>query len=172
MIRKLNQERNLDHQTYRQFRALVVVKYSRFLWSIMTLKGSYIPQSLGLYSFRALTIAKSSLLQISQLYSQALCYAKKQAIGRRRPLSLYQERMPPDAQSEASVSRTVFLLQSKRVRTRAVAKATQSLLKATPWWSRSQNHGIPFFIRPISGMAILEKSQINQQQKLVNPRNF
>ena len=137
MIRKLNQERNSDYQTYRQFKALVVVKYLRFLQSIITSKGSYIPQSLGLYSFRALTIARSSLSQISQLYSQALYYTKKQAIGRRRPLLLYQERIPLNAQSEVFISKTVFLLQLKRARTRAVVKATQSLLKVTLWWSRS-----------------------------------
>ena len=172
IIRKLNQERNLDHQTYCWFRALVVVKYLRFLWSMITSKGSCVPWSSGLHSSRALTIARSSLSQISQLHSQALCCAKKQAIGRRRPLLLYQERIPPNAQSEASVSRTVFLLQLKRIRTRVVAKATQSLLKVTLQQSRSQDYGVPFFIRPISGIAILEKSQINQQQKLINPRNF
>ena len=64
-IRKSNYERNSDYHTYRQFRALVEVKYSRFLWSVMTSKGSQVPYSLGYHSFRLLIIARSSLSQIS-----------------------------------------------------------------------------------------------------------
>jgi len=36
MIR-LNWDRYSDHRAWQQFKSLVVAKYSRFLWSVMTL---------------------------------------------------------------------------------------------------------------------------------------
>src|SRR6266540_3053910 len=42
-IMRLNWERNLDHRTWRRLRSLVMAKYSRFLWLVMTSMGATEP---------------------------------------------------------------------------------------------------------------------------------
>ena len=61
VMRKLNWDKNLDHRTWHWLRALVVVKYSRFLWSVTMSNGSAEPWSSGLHSSSTLIMASSSL---------------------------------------------------------------------------------------------------------------
>ena len=79
VITKLNQERNSAQQTQRQFNYFIVIKVQRFLQSVIILNSYLVPYSLGRHSFSALTIARSSLLYILQLYLGAKCLAKKNA---------------------------------------------------------------------------------------------
>ena len=79
VITKLNQERNLAQQTQRQFSYFVIIKVQRFLQSVIILNSYLVPYSLGRYSSSALTIARSSLLYILQLYLGAKCLAEKNA---------------------------------------------------------------------------------------------
>ena len=97
IITKLNYKRNSAYQTQCQFSCLVVINIYRFLQLVIILKGSLVPCSLERYSSKALIIAKSSLSQISQLYSGIECFAEKNATGLSLPSLLYQERTPPEA---------------------------------------------------------------------------
>ena len=65
MILKLNRDKNPDHLACLRFNSFVVVKYSRFLWSVITLTGDDVPSSSGLHSSKHRTIASSSLSYIS-----------------------------------------------------------------------------------------------------------
>ena len=97
IIIKLNYKRNSTYQTQRQFSCLVVINIYRFLQLVIILNGSSVPYSLGRYSFKALIIAKSSLLQILQLHSGIKCFVEKNIISLNLPLLLYQERTPLNA---------------------------------------------------------------------------
>ena len=79
VIIKLNQKRNLAQRTQRQFSYFVIIKVQRFLQSVIILNSCLVPYSSGRYSSSALTIARSSLLYILQLYLGAKCLAEKNA---------------------------------------------------------------------------------------------
>ena len=68
VIIKLNQERNSVQWIWRQFSYFVIIKVWKFLWSIIILNSYSVSYSLGRHSFSIFTIAKSSLLYISQLH--------------------------------------------------------------------------------------------------------
>ena len=77
VIIKLNQERNLAQQTQRQFNYFIIIKVQKFLQSVIILNGYLVPYSLGRYFSSALTITRSSLLYILQLYLGAKYLAEK-----------------------------------------------------------------------------------------------
>ena len=97
IITKLNYKRNSTYQTQYQFSCLVVINVYRFLQLVIILNGSLVPYSLGRYSSKALIIAKSSLLQILQLYSSIERFAEKNITSLSLPLLLCQERTPLEA---------------------------------------------------------------------------
>ena len=77
VIIKLNQKRNLAQRTQRQFNYFIIIKVQRFLQSIIILNSYLVPYSLGRYSSSALTITRSSLLYILQLYLGAKYLVEK-----------------------------------------------------------------------------------------------
>ena len=116
-------------------------------------------------------IASSSLLQIRQLYSIGLFFLEKNVTSYNSLLLLYQERAPLIVYLEESISRTIFLLGSYQAKTKVLTSRSFIVLKIALYLS-IQRKGVPFLVRFIKGITIVEKLGINSLQQLVNPINL
>ena len=162
IIIKLNYKRNSVYQTQYQFSCLVVINVYRFLQLIIISNGSLIPYSLGRYFFKALTIAKSSLLQILQLHSGAKCFAEKNITNLNLPLLLYWEKTSLKAQFNTSVFTTVFFIQLQYASTGTEVKALLRVLNDLACFS-PYSHLMSFLRSFIIGIVTVEQPQINLQ---------
>ena len=170
VIRKLNRESVSDHRAYLRVSYLLVIKYSRALWSnkIRIYKGS--PSSSTRHYSSARTIASISLSWISQLYSAGFMVFKKYTIGcHYQSVSLNYKRIPTTTPSDTSSSSIVYRRGSQWLRTNAVISRVFSSSKAIrESWSKRK--GTSFLVKRVSGFTMRPYSRINRRQKLQNPR--
>ncbi len=131
-MEKLNRVKNRAHLAWRGLSLFASRRYSKFLWSVSTVKECWAPSNQCLHSSRASFIARSSLLPMSLFFSTGLSLREKAAHGCSRVgVPCCWDKKPPTPVVDTSTSAMNGLQGSGWTRIGALIKASLSLWKAS-----------------------------------------